>query len=261
MKWLCGDCDETSLDAKPADTVAVRLDVDRPATMHLAIDEAVLLSTNEAETSGEDQIRFWEFDRPVVVLGRSSKVDKEVRRGFCESQNIAVQRRSSGGATIVGGPGCLMYSAILTFRDKPFLTRIDAAHQFVMTRVQRAVALQVPEVRLQGICDLTIDDQKFSGNSLRLSKHCLMYHGTILYGFDLQLLADCLDIAPRQPGYRNNRQHGSFVTNIPINRDRLIVDLADQFEVGGSKSCADLLPRANQLVADRYELDSWRYRH
>lgn len=261
MKWLCEEGAETSLAAKPSGTVAARLDVARPATMHLAIDEAILLSANEAGASGEDQIRFWEFARPTVVLGRSSKVDKEVRRGFCESQNITVQRRSSGGATIVGGPGCLMYSVVLTFHDKPFLARIDAAHQFVMARVRAAVAVQVPEVRLQGICDLTIDDQKFSGNSLRLSKHALMYHGTILYDFDLDLLANCLDIAPRQPDYRNNREHDSFVTNIAIDRDRLIDDLAGEFEVSGAKSYAEVLPSAKQLVTDRYELDSWRYRH
>ena len=114
---------------------------------HLALDEAVLLAADAGELG--ETIRVWQFDRHVVVLGRSSKVDYEVDRAYCESNDIAILRRCSGGASVVGGPGCLMYSVVISLSKQPELRKIDAAHRYVMQRVFAAVQQQVPECQLK----------------------------------------------------------------------------------------------------------------
>ena len=229
------------------------------ASMQLAVDEAILLA---AEESGSNQrLRVWEFDQPTIVLGRSSKVDDEVDRQRCEAEGISIQRRSSGGATVMGGPGCLMYSVVLSFDQNPGLQKIDQAHLYVMDRVLAAVQNQVPDARHQGICDLTWENRKFSGNSLRIARRHLLYHGTVLYDFDLNLLAKCLDFAPRQPDYRQSRSHDSFVTNVALNPMGLANDLRSQFKAQGEVSINDYTTHAADLRTQRYELDSWRFRH
>jgi lipoate-protein ligase A len=234
-------------------------DVSCTATMQLAIDEAMLLTAEEAGSS--ERFRVWEFDEPTIVLGRSSKVDDEVDRQQCKSKGIAIHRRSSGGATVMGGPGCLMYSVVLSFDQHPDLQKIDRAHDYVMDRVLAAVAIQVPEARHQGICDLTWQDRKFSGNSLRLARRHLLYHGTVLYDFDLKLLASCLDFAPRQPDYRQSRSHDAFVTNVKLDPRILTNDLRTSFSASDQVSIQDYVDRATQLQIDKYNLDSWRFRH
>ena len=63
--------------------------------------------------------------------------------------------------------------------------------------------------------------RKFSGNSLRMKRTHLLYHGTLLYDFDLGLIEKCLRMPPRQPDYRNARPHGDFVMNVPATRQQL----------------------------------------
>src|SRR6056297_1386937 len=169
----------------------------------LALDEALLVRADEMTDSdtfgsGESAIegerkeanpledlewlRLWTFDRPVLVLGRSSKVASEVSAEACESAGVPVLRRCSGGASIVGGPGCLMYSVVLSLDRRPAVRKIDEAHRWVMGRLLAAVTRQLPGATWQGTCDLVWEGRKFSGNSLRLARRHLLYHGTILYG-------------------------------------------------------------------------------
>ena len=122
----------------------------------LAIEEAML------HTAGAGvRIRTWQFAEPVVVLGRSSQVTRETHREYCDANEIEIYRRCSGGATVVGGPGCLMYTVVLSKAEAPHLGMIDAAHDFVISRVLRATQTQVPDAERQGICDLTWNDRKF----------------------------------------------------------------------------------------------------
>ena len=81
---------------------------------------------------------------------------------------------------------------------------LEQAHQFVVGKVQQAIQSLGIETRFQGTCDLTIGDQKVSGNALRCKKDWFLYHGTLLCdGMDLELITDCLGSPKRQPDYRN----------------------------------------------------------
>lgn len=228
------------------------------AADQLAVDEALLL---EADQNGGETLRIWEFSRSTVVLGRSSKVDLEVDREYCEAEAIPILRRCSGGATVVGGPGCLMYSVVIGFDQHPELQKIDAAHQYVMRRVLAAVRRQVPEAQFQGTCDLTWNDQKFSGNSLRIARHHLLYHGTILYAADLDHVARCLKDAPRQPDYRAGRQHRSFITNVPVDSDQLGDAIADEFGAQADHRYPLPQQRIEELRQQRYTNQAWHLRH
>lgn len=90
---------------------------------NLAFDEALLEWAEENVPDGEF-LRLWESPTPMVVVGRSSRVAKEVNEAFCRQENIPILRRSSGGAAIVTGPGCLMYAVVLSYTKRPELKDI-----------------------------------------------------------------------------------------------------------------------------------------
>jgi lipoate---protein ligase len=227
------------------------------AWLNLAVDEALL---DEAENGGDEVIRFWRFMKPVVVLGRGSRIHAEVDVGYCQRHDIPILRRCSGGASIVAGPDCWMYSVVLDLNARPALRNVDTAHQFVMTQLATAMKSQQPEVQLQGICDLTLGQKKFSGNSLRIARNHLIYHGTVLERVNLTLISNCLLTAPRQPDYRQGRDHNEFITAIDVDTRALSNAVAAAYQVTASRTA---WPEAQALALrdNKYKTDDWTLRH
>ena len=225
---------------------------------NLALDEALL---DEAENAARptETLRIWEPREPMVVVGRSSQVDVEVRLNRCRKLGIPILRRTSGGAAIVTGPGCLMYAVVLSFELRPMLRAIDRAHQFVLGKIVSALEPLVPGIHRRGTSDLAIGDRKFSGNSLRVKRNHLLYHGTLLYDSPLELVAECLAMPPREPDYRQGRSHESFVANLPlpstIIRQALVA-------VWKGTEAFDNWPReqTTRLVVQRYAIGEWNER-
>ena len=225
---------------------------------HLALDEAMLVAAEDRQAG--EQIRFWEFANATVVAGRSTRIRDEIDIEFCQQHSIPVLRRCSGGATVVGGPGCLMYSVVLSLSGTE-LRKVDVAHHYVMSRLLSVLQLQVPEVQWQGICDLTWQNRKCSGNSLKIARDHLLYHGTILYASELSTIATALKHAPRQPDYREGRGHADFVTNVPINPVKFVHDAREVFGVDHCITSESYEARIRALREQRYDDASWHSRH
>jgi lipoate-protein ligase A len=246
-----------------------RLELTLPtAAENVALDEA-LLEWVEEEASGREILRIWESRGPLVVAGRSTRVEQEIDVAECARREVPIVRRSSGGATIVAGPGCLMYAVLLSFEARPELRDIGRAHTFVLEKLEAAIGACGVGVERAGTSDLVIADRgsmsseanvlrKFSGNSLRVRRtHCL-YHGTLLYDFDLTLIGQCLKMPPRRPEYRAGREHGEFVTNLPIERSRLVRAIDAAFPTSGALAEAPL-GRATELVEMRFGRREWTF--
>ncbi len=129
------------------------------AAANLALDEALL---EEAEAAGVplETLRLWEFSGPVVVVGRSSQVEAEVHVNVCRQSRIPILRRVSGGAAVVAGPGCLMYSLVLSYQRRPALRLLSEAHRAVLGRLVAALSRSVAGVAFRGTSDLAIDAAK-----------------------------------------------------------------------------------------------------
>jgi lipoate-protein ligase A len=206
------------------------------AEENISLDEALL---DEAETAAErgerprECLRIWEPAKPMVVVGRNSKIDGEVNVEFCRRQKIPILRRASGGCAIVTGPGCLMYAVVLSYEQRPELRQLDEAHRFVLDTLLKALRPLVANVERQGTCDLVVGPHKFSGNSLRCRRHALLYHGTLLYNFPLELVSQCLKQPPREPEYRAGREHAAFVMNLPVTAGAMKDGLRRAWQVDG----------------------------
>lgn len=234
---------------------------------NIAFDEAIL-EWAEKESTESDILRLWESAQPMVVVGRSSHVEKEVDVAFCRREGIPIVRRSSGGAAIVAGPGCLMYAVVLSYALRPELKDISRAHSFVLGQLTKTIGPVVSHagtVACAGTSDLVLEGgadvasaRKFSGNSLRMKRTHLLYHGTLLYNFDLSLIEKCLRTPPRQPEYRQRRDHSEFVVNLPTRRQQLVDAVASAFPKARG---LDQVPmsRIEELVAERFGNDDWNY--
>lgn len=235
----------------------LNLSLDSPEE-NLALDEA-LLEEAEAGRLHDDVLRIWEAASPAVIIGRSSRFRQEVDVDFCGQRSIPILRRCSGGAAVVIGPGCLMYSVVLAYARYPQLRMLDTAHRYVLDRVADAIRELVPDVRLQGTSDLAVHGCKVSGNSLRCKRDHLLYHGTLLCDFDLSLIGSALRDPPRQPDYREGRTHDDFVTNLNLSMHDLRESLEQAWDIDGD---VQEFPqsRMHALVEERYSQPTWNQR-
>lgn len=264
------------------------------AAENLALDEA-LLEEAELAATPEETLRIWESPQPMVVVGRSSRVAAEVQVDACKALGIPILRRISGGAAVVAGPGCLMYSLILSYQHRPALRMLSEAHREILNTTAAALSAIVPGVRCHGTSDLTIGGSnadcstaqtdnplqmdrtcaadardrdslhiptghapilKFSGNSVRCRRGHLLYHGTLLYDFPLALISQCLTMPPRTPDYRAGRDHQSFVVNLPASAEAIRAALRAAWKADRPRSD---WPRSEteRLVRERYARRDW----
>jgi lipoate---protein ligase len=226
------------------------------AAENLALDEA-LLEEAEARGAPAETLRLWEPREPMVVVGRSSRVEAEVWLAACRDLGVPVLRRPSGGAAIVAGPGCLMYALVLSYELRPELRALDRAHQWVLGRLAAALGTLTSGVECRGTSDLAIGDRKFSGNSARCRRGHLLYHGTLLYDFPLPLVERCLTMPPRMPDYRDGRPHEGFVTNLRLPRAEIEQALVKAFD---ARVFSLFWPerRTAEIVATKYSQPEWR---
>jgi lipoate-protein ligase A len=232
---------------------------------NLALDEALLDWAEDANSDWEF-LRIWESPRPIVVVGRSSRVHQEVDEAACRDANIPILRRSSGGAAIVAGPGCLMYAVVLSYRLRPELKDISRAHTYVPGRLAAALSPLVARrggVTHVGTSDLAVlnqssEQRKFSGNSMRAKRTHLLYHGTLMYGADMSLVTRLLRMPPRQPAYRQARSHAEFLTNLPAERETLVQAIDRAWPTSGQLTTWPH-ERVAALVAERFSQRSWNY--
>ncbi len=223
---------------------------------NLALDEALLERAEKDPETTSECLRLWEWPSPCIVLGRSSDAVSEVFLDEARRDHVPVLRRSSGGASVVIGRGCLLYSVLLSYEKQPSLRSLDVAHQWVMGRTRDALSPLVPHIQMQGTCDLTFHNLKFSGNALRCKRSYFLYHGTLLYAFDLGLIGRYLRQPNRQPDYRENREHASFVTNLPASSEVLRASLRKAW---GADTRANPPPQelVLQLMEEKYRNPKW----
>lgn len=228
---------------------------DLPA--NLALDEALLLQA-EAGESG-DVLRVWETASLAVVLGSGCRVAEEADEPACLADQVPILRRSSGGGTVLLGPGCLLYSLVLSYDRDAALKEIRQSYAVILDRIGRSLAGLLPDICCAGISDLATAGLKFSGNAQQRKARYLLHHGTLLYGFDLAKVGRYLLPPPRQPEYRAGRAHAEFLRNLPATAQDLKHRLADAWNAQADSTDwpADSVRR---LVADKYGATEWTRR-
>lgn len=218
---------------------------------NLAIDE--LLLQHAEDENGPPALRLWELPTYAVVLGASGRWRDEIDVEACAADGVPIARRSSGGGTVVIGPGALNVAVVLPVNYAPGLGAVDVAQHFVLDRIAQSLRLLGPPVEVHGSGDLTLGLRKFSGSAQRRLKRFFLVHATILYAFDLPRIGRYLRAPARQPAYRAGRSHEEFVTNLELPRDAIVAAVRDAWLPPGIEPVEPVvpMPEIEHLVASK----------
>jgi lipoate-protein ligase A len=225
---------------------------------NLAADEA-LLELCEAGR-GDEVLRFWESPTPFIVLGYSNKTGVEVHLDVAQRANVPVLRRCTGGGAVVQGPGCLNFTLILRIPETGPLAGVTETNRHILQRHHDALAPVLGEaLQVRGISDLTLGELKISGNAQRRKKKHLLFHGTFLLDFDIELVEHLLPMPSREPNYRHHRPHREFLTNAALARAAIRIALTRAWQ---ATEPLPVVPfdAVRNLVHSRYGSDEWTFK-
>ena len=240
------------------------LDLTLPTpTENLACDEA-LLDWRE-QNGGNGILRFWQSPETFVVVGYANKIQAEVNVARCKGDKIPIFRRCSGGGTVLQGAGCLNYALILQIMPNSPVSEISSANKYIMDQNRKAIQSIIDNsipIKVQGHTDLAAADgsssvfRKFSGNSQRRHKAFLLFHGTFLLDFNLDLIEKYLTFPSLQPDYRGSRSHQDFLMNLHLSATAVKEAMKTIWKADKPLQ-APPLARVSALAREKYATDEW----
>ncbi|GBD37294.1 Lipoate--protein ligase 1 [bacterium HR36] len=241
------------------------LDVTLPSIEeNLALDEALLMQAEQGE--GGPVLRLWEVTRASVVVGMNGKVAEEVWLDACRRDGVPIGRRCSGGGSVVLAPGCLVFSLVLPMSGTNPL-EVRGSMQAILRCLAEQLRGYELDIQLASSSDLVWQQRKVSGNSQRRLRRYFLHHGTLLYGFDVELAERYLPMPSRVPEYRRGRSHRDFLTNLPLQRSQLVACLRQAFAASdapwyrsdhmGPPLQDGLMTLAQRLVREKYSRWEW----
>lgn len=224
---------------------------------NLAFEEYVL----RHRTQG-DYLLLWQNDNTIVV-GQNQNAEAEINRSFVEAHGIRVVRRMTGGGAVYHDMGNLNYS---------FITDAGEAERLAMERFTRPVVEALKGLGLQaeasGRNDILVDGRKVSGTAQRLMGGRILYHGTLLFDSNPEMVSGALNVDPTKFQSKSAKSVRSRIGNI---RQSLPTDmdlpafwsyLRETLSGGGVQQdslTAEELAEVEALKASKYDTWEWNF--
>jgi lipoate-protein ligase A len=206
-------------------------DISFPTAIENILYDKILLESAEANLSGE-VLRFWEAERSFIVLGKTSKLEEDVNIDAARKDDIEIVRRISGGGTVLQGPGSLNYSFVFSYERNSLFKDIRKSYEIILNKICNSLKKLNIEATFEPTSDIAFCSRKFSGNAQSRRRKYMLHHGTILYGFALEIIENYLKMPKDQPLYRKGRSHRDFLININADPRDIKNVIASEFYKG-----------------------------
>jgi len=162
------------------------------AAENMALDDTLLELKGKGETP--NTIHFLQFSPRAVLLGFHQSVQEEVRKAYCHSQGIHINRRITGGGAIFFDESQLGWEVIC---DKSFFNVLipnERLFKILSDPVITALDILGLNASFRPRNDLEIDGRKISGTGGTESDDAFLFQGTMLTDFDVDTMLKALRI-------------------------------------------------------------------
>ncbi|WP_300704744.1 lipoate--protein ligase family protein [Bacteroides sp.] len=160
----------------------------------------------------DNYFMLWQSD-PCVVIGKHQNVQAEVDEHYLQEKGISLARRFSGGGAVYHDMGNINLSFIETVNQPDFEYYLQQTIDFL-----DQMGVTAYSDKRMGIY---VDGRKISGSAQCIHKNRVMYHCTLLFSTDLEVLnaslrgnSDSENLLPGSQTVRAVPSVRSEVTNI-----------------------------------------------
>jgi len=174
-----------------------------------AVDDDIISLTR---TTRKPCLKVYRPEKNMIVVGRGTKADIELRTDECKKDGIDVLKRHGGGCAVVLDPGNVVVS--LTYpvngigNNNSYFKIIS---EWIIKALKR---IGIDGIYHDGISDLVEAERKIAGACIYRTKDTLYYSTSILVRPSVELMEKYLKHPPREPEYRKGRSHSDFVKAI-----------------------------------------------
>lgn len=224
------------------------------AYLNLALEEAFTKTLIE-----EPILMLWR-NKNAVIIGRHQNTLEEINMECIEKNNISVVRRNSGGGAVYHDLGNINFSVIfgknlVDCDDMSFAT--SAVLEFLKS-------MKVP-VSIEGRNDITCEGKKISGIAKYITKENILYHGTLLFDIDVDMMTSALSPNIKKLQSKAVKSIRARVGNIKdllyIGREEFFSAMSDYFllKFGKYEIADNILIESYKLRANKYITWDWNY--
>ncbi len=163
----------------------------RSAAEYVATNRALL----EARQQGisPNTLSFLSFSEPAALVGFHQSVDQELRRDYCETNGITIQRRVSGGGALYVDSTVLGWELYLDRKTVGSHDMLEIARRICETAARGICELGV-DARFRPRNDIEVGGRKIAGTGGIYDGDVFLYHGSLLVDFDIERMLRVLKI-------------------------------------------------------------------
>lgn len=162
----------------------------RSASENIALNLALLQARQEP--AAHSTLRFLQFT-PSALLGFHQSAEQALNLDYCHNENIAIQRRITGGGAIYFDAGQLGWELYLHKRDVHNAPMQTITEHICTAAAQGMRALGV-EAQFRPRNDIEVGGKKIAGTGGAFDGDVLLYQGSLLLEFDVEKMLKVLRI-------------------------------------------------------------------
>ena len=258
-------------DLLPKETMNVRLlqTMHNNAFLNMAIDEAI--SHHVAEGTVLPTLRLYGWQPPAVSIGYFQSMVEEVDLEKCKQHNIDVVRRITGGGAVFHDKE-LTYSFIIPVQNQLIPFDIKASYKRICDGVIQGLDYLGLKAEFVPLNDIIVNGKKISGNAQTRRNGCILQHGTILIGVDVQKMFSLLKVPDEKIRDKMIKTVEERVTSISqqLNKPMLFETVASSM-ISGFEMALELnlepddlteseMKLAEKLMQEKYCTKEWNFK-
>lgn len=239
------------------------------AAYNMGLDEAILESV--AGGAQPPTLRLYAWKPYAVSIGYFQGVQDEVDLARCAELGIDVVRRLTGGGAVFHAQE-LTYSLVVPDSHTLVAGTILDSYRSICAGVMRGLQALGIHADFMPLNDVCAADKKLSGNAQTRKHGCVLQHGTILLGLDVDTMFSILKVPNEKLKGKLMQDVRARVSSVSdmLGRPVVYADAVPAFEQGFSEALGGLAPRSDpdrtevsraiELAAERFSSTAWTFR-
>ncbi|WP_428926745.1 lipoyl protein ligase domain-containing protein [Marinibacterium sp. SX1] len=151
--------------------------------MHLALDD--VLARAVAAGTRPPTLRFWQWDRPAIIIGNFQSLKNEVDMEACRRHGVTVVRRVTGGGAMFVEPGSTITYSLYAPGELVEGMDFAASYAFLDNWVLQALNEVGIEAYYKPLNDIASPKGKIGGAAQkRYGSGAVLHHATMAYDMD-----------------------------------------------------------------------------
>ena len=185
-------CDQYVVDCAMNNTWRLLDTGVRSAAQNMALDQA-LLTTRECGDS-PNTVRFLQFSPPVALVGVYQVVEQEIREEYCRDNGIDINRRITGGGSLLFDEVQLGWELIAGLDDFDVRPMSLAFHRMACDACIEGLRELGVDAAFRPRNDIEVEGRKISGTGGVEEGDAVLFQGTLLLDFDVASMIKALRI-------------------------------------------------------------------